>query len=170
MRHAVSLSVVLAITWMLLSGHTEALLIAFGVASILLVAVIIHRMDMLDHEGHSLHVTLNVFVYWPWLIWQILKSNIDVAKVILSNEPVRPVMFRVRPAQKSSVVRVVFANSITLTPGTVTVAIDENEFLVHALTPAGADDLADDAHGMPSQMNRLCARIDDRITQREPSA
>ena len=162
LRHAVSLGLVLIVVWALLSGHTEPLIIGFGVLSVVLVIWIGRRMDVVDHEAHSVNLTWHVLTYWPWLIWQIVKANRDVVKVILSGGAVSPVMFKVRAAQQSAPLQVTFANSITLTPGTVTVGMNDGVLTVHALTAAGAEDLMDNADGTPSDMNRLCRELEAR--------
>ena len=143
MRHAVSLSVLLFGVWLLLSGHYTPLLLAFGVVSCLLVVAISLRMDVTDHEGHTIHLSLKALIYWPWLIWQIVLSNIDVAKRVLSpRHPISPNIVLVPANQKTDLGKVIYANSITLTPGTISLELEDNMILVHALTHDGADDLA----------------------------
>ena len=142
-RHAVSLSVLLFGVWLLLSGHYVPLLLAFGVVSCLLVVAISMRMDVIDHEGHPIHLSYQALYFWPWLVWQIVLSNIEVAKrVILPGYPVSPNILLVPANQKSDLGKVVYANSITLTPGTISLELENGDILVHALTHEGADDLA----------------------------
>lgn len=130
-------------TWLLLSGHYDPLLIGLGLGSCAAVVYFTHRMDVIDHEGHPVHLTWRGAVYWPWLTVEILKANIDVARRILTpGASISPTMLRVRSTQRTDLGRVVFANSITLTPGTVSVDVGEGEILVHALSRDGADDLA----------------------------
>ena len=141
--HALSLGCVLFGTWLLLSGHYDPLLIGLGLASCAAVVYFTHRMDVIDHEGHPVHLTLRGVGYWPWLLVEILKANIDVARRILTpGASISPTMLRVRSTQPTDLGRVIFANSITLTPGTVSVDVGEGEILVHALSRDGADDLA----------------------------
>ncbi len=143
MVHALSLGCVLFGTWLLLSGHYDPLLIGLGLASCAAVVYFTHRMDVIDHEGHPVHLTLRGVGYWPWLLAEILKANIDVARRILTpGASIGPTMLRVRSTQPTDLGRVIFANSITLTPGTVSVDVGEGEILVHALSRDGADDLA----------------------------
>lgn len=81
-------------------------------------------------------------MYIPWLIWAIIKANIDVAKRILNPRlPIAPRIVRVTGTQKTDLCRVIFANSITLTPGTVSLDLDEEDIVVHALTKEAADDV-----------------------------
>lgn len=139
MVHAISLGAALAALWMLLSGYFEPLLLSLGLASILVTVAIAHRMDAIDHEGHPIHLAVKtIFLYWPWLLWQIAKSNWDVAKIVLSPKmPIRPHVFDTPASQKTEVGRTIYANSITLTPGTVTLAtLPDGTFTVHALNDA----------------------------------
>jgi multicomponent Na+:H+ antiporter subunit E len=141
--HAVSLSVVLYVLWLLLSGIYEPLLLSLGVASCGLVVWIAHRMDVVDHEGHPLHLTWEVLTYWPWLLWQIVKSNIQVAGLILSPRmPISPKVIKVTTSQTDELGQVIYANSITLTPGTVSLYIRGDTIGVHAITEEMAEDLA----------------------------
>lgn len=142
MASSISLWVFLYVFWILLSGHTEPLLLGFGAASCTLVVYIAHRMDVIDHEGHPSHLSLQIVPYWFWLCVQIVKSNFDVAKVILSPKlPISPVMFKTKASQKRELGQVIYANSVTLTPGTVAVDLQDGVLQVHALTVEGAQDV-----------------------------
>ena len=142
--HALSLGSVLFGTWLVLSGHYNPLLIGLGLASCAVVVFITHRMDVIDHEGHPIHLTWRALLYWPWLVVEIVKANFDVARRILPGGPaISPTMLRVRATQANDLGRVIFANSITLTPGTVSVELREGDILVHALSREAADGLAE---------------------------
>jgi multicomponent Na+:H+ antiporter subunit E len=81
--------------------------------------------------------------YWVWLLIEIIKANIDVARRIIDPKmPIEPHLFEIPMTQKTDLGRVIFANSITLTPGTVSLDIGNDTILVHALTQAGEDGLA----------------------------
>ena len=82
MLHALSLGLVLFCLWLLLSGFFVTLLLSLGVVSVAFVVWIAHRMDVIDHEGHPTHLTIRALLYWPWLIVEIIKANIDVAGAI----------------------------------------------------------------------------------------
>ncbi|TNE41211.1 MAG: cation transporter [Alphaproteobacteria bacterium] len=126
--------------WLLLSGHYTVLITSFGVASCLFSALIAYRMDVIDRESHPLHLWPRVIVYWGWLLVEIYKANIDVAKCVLfPKKYLRPSLFETKASQKTDLGKVIYANSITLTPGTVTVDLDGDVILVHALTKGGAD-------------------------------
>jgi len=150
-RH-LSLLVFLALFWVLLSGYFTPFLLGAGlVSSIAVVWFVDRRMRVLDTEGHPVHMSLGALTYWPWLAWEIAKSAWDVTKIILHPRlPISPVILRVPATQETDTGRVLFANSITLTPGTVSLEADETSILVHALTRAGAEGLAS------GDMDRRC--------------
>lgn len=136
------LALVLFGLWLLLSGHYQALLVSLGIASVLFVVLLAARMDVVDAEGVPIHLTPSAFRYGPWLAWQVIVSNLDVARRILDPRlPIDPVVGTVKASQRSALGRVVYANSITLTPGTVSMDIREDEIEVHALVPEGLDAL-----------------------------
>jgi multicomponent Na+:H+ antiporter subunit E len=140
----VSTFLVLFAFWLLLSGFFTAFLMVSGAVTALLVVLFSRRMDIADREGHPVHLAPRaVLIYWPWLTIEIIKSSWQVATVILQPRlPISPTLVRLRTSQKTDVGRTVYANSITLTPGTLTVEAGRDEFLVHALTRSGARDLA----------------------------
>ena len=138
----ISLFLTLFLFWLALSGHYEPLIIGFGVFSCVLVAWLAHRMDVADREGHPIHLGLKSLVYMPWLAWQILKSTVDVTRLILNPAlPIDPEIERLPASQPGAVGHVTYANSITLTPGTVSLELDSGSIEVHALTKALMDDL-----------------------------
>lgn len=142
MLHALSLGLLLCGLWMLLSGYFVPLLLGLGAGSVLAVVWIAHRMDVIDHEGHPVHLTARAFLYWPWLALEIIKANIDVAKVIVRPKmAIQPSVIEIKATQETELGQVIFANSITLTPGTVTIAIDRDILSVHALTREAVDGL-----------------------------
>jgi multicomponent Na+:H+ antiporter subunit E len=125
--------------WLLLSGIFEPFLIAAGLGSAAAVALLARRMDVIDREGQPLHLGPAALWYWPWLAKEILKSGWDVTvRVLHPRLPISPTVVRFRPSQRTDVGLAVHANSITLTPGTVTMDVARGEFLVHALTAEGA--------------------------------
>ena len=148
MFHAISLGAVLFGVWLLLSGHFSPFLLVLGAFSAALAVAIALRMDVVDHEGHPIHLGVRVLTYWPWLILQILRANLDVARRILSPSlPISPALFKVRATQRSALGRVIYANSITLTPGTLSVEVEGSEILVHALSAEAATELREGAMG-----------------------
>lgn len=123
--------------WLLLSGHFSPLMLALGLISSGFCVWLAGRMGITDREGVPLHLGARVIVYLGWLVREVFITNLKVAKIILSPElPVNPVMFLAPAGQKSDLGRAIFANSITLTPGTITVEADDagRHILVHALS------------------------------------
>jgi multicomponent Na+:H+ antiporter subunit E len=139
---AVSLWLTLFATWLLLSGVYEPLYIILGLVSCTVAVVIGVRMDVVDHESHPIHLTRRFPGYFLWLAKEIVVANFDVSKQILKPRlDIHPRLIRVKSSQHDELGLVIFANSITLTPGTVTIDIDDGELLVHALTADSAADL-----------------------------
>ena len=142
MIRAVSLGLVCCASWLLWSNHYTPLLLACGAGSCVLVVLIARRMEVLDEEGVPLHLTPRLLLYLPWLTWALFRANIDVAlRILRPGPPITPRMLRVRPGQRTSVGRAIYANSITLTPGTLTCDADGDGFTVHALTREAAEEL-----------------------------
>ena len=125
-----------------MSGIFEPHILMLGVFSCALVVVIAMRMDVIDHEAVPVHITFKVLLYWPWLLWEIVKANIDVTKRVLGFAMISPTMVRIKATQRSDLGIVIFANSITLTPGTISIDVDEDGYiLVHALSRNGTEGL-----------------------------
>ncbi len=131
----------LAVYWLVLSGiYDKGLLLIFGALSVFAVVALAERMRIMDAESIPILRLFPVLSYWVWLGGEITKANIVVARTVLRADlDVTPRLIRVPAPQRNDFSRTIFANSITLTPGTVTVDIGDDEFIVHALT----DELAD---------------------------
>ena len=143
--------------WLLLSGYFTPFLISAGAAAALAIAWLARRMEVVDREGHPIELTLSALGYWPWLAKEIVKSGWQVTRIILDPKlPISPTLVRFKPTQRTVVGLVTHANSITLTPGTITVEAERGEFLVHALTRSGADGVVD------SEMDRRVTRFEGR--------
>jgi multicomponent Na+:H+ antiporter subunit E len=153
--YALSLTLVLFAFWLLLSGYFTAFLLAAGAGSAIAVVLLVRRMEVIDHEGHPIHLSWRAFTYWPWLLKEIAKSAWEVSRIILDPKlPISPTLVRTKTSQKTTVGVVTYANSITLTPGTISVEVAMGEILVHALTRSGAEGL-------------LSGEMDRRVTQFE---
>jgi len=141
--------------WLLLSGLLEPLLLAFGILSSLLVAWIALRMHLLEPEPAKAWLgPFRCAAYMPWLAWQVAKSNADVALRILSpSKRISPRVIRVPSTQRTDLARTVYANSITLTPGTISIDVSHDTIIVHALSSEGAEELA--AGAMGERVSRL---------------
>jgi multicomponent Na+:H+ antiporter subunit E len=132
----------LYLVWLLLSAIFEPLILAFGLVSCLGVVAIAHRMEVIDHEGHPIHLGRKAVGYWPWLALEITKANLDVARRIIDpGLPISPTLVKLKTSQKSELGQVIYANSITLTPGTVSIDVEGDEITVHALSAEAAAEL-----------------------------
>ena len=135
MLRALGLGAFLYAFWLILSGHFEPLLMGFGAGSVALVVYLGLRMDVVDHESLPLHLVGRFWLYVPWLMKEILVSNVRVAKIILSPSlPIDPVLVQYHSSQKTDLGRVIYANSITATPGTITTWVAGSVLDVHSLT------------------------------------
>ena len=134
MRYKINLSIVLALFWLLNSGHYTYLILALGAVSISIVVFITHRMDVVDHESQSINLSLTAPKFGIWLAKEIVVANLTVIKHIwLGNKSISPTVITVKASQKTDVGKVIYANSITLTPGTVALGLVGNKIMVHAL-------------------------------------
>jgi len=155
MLHTAIFFVLLYAFWILMSGYFTLFLLGAGAAASLAVVWFAHRMDLADREGHPVHLAWSALTYWPWLVREILKSALDVSKVILDPRlPASPTVVSFRPRQKTVVGLVTHANSITLTPGTLSVEVGPERFVVHGLTRASAQAAVD------SDMDRRVERFE----------
>ncbi len=155
MLRLTSLSLVLYVFWLLLSGLFTPFLLTAGAGCALVVVLLSRRMKIIDREGHPIQMLAAVLFYWPWLIKEIAKSAWDVTRIIIDPRlPISPTMVRFKPTQKTQGGLATHANSITLTPGTITVEATREEFLVHGLTRAGAQATID------SEMDRRVSRVE----------
>ena len=134
--------------WLLMSGHYTVLITSLGVVSCLLCVYLTIKGNFLDNETIPIYFFPRLIQYTIWLIKEIFISNITTAKVILSKSE-EPELFSVKATQNTNEGKVTYANSITLTPGTVTTQIKDNVFEVHALTK----EFGDDVRG--SEMDRM---------------
>tara|TARA_B100000959_G_scaffold108551_2_gene114399 strand:+ start:10357 stop:10854 length:498 start_codon:yes stop_codon:yes gene_type:complete len=143
---ALGLGAILFIFWLLLSGHyTDTLLIGLGLGSCGLVVGLAMRMDLVDHEGVPLQLGGRFWVYFPWLMKEIFIANVNVARVILNPKlPISPVVTHFRASQESDLGKTIYANSITLTPGTITTSIQGQDLEIHALTLKDIDGREED--------------------------
>lgn len=142
LRHAVNLGLFLFAIWLLLSGHYTPLLLVLGVASTLFIVAIALRVALVDREIHHVLLKPSALLYWLWLGKEIIKSSVDVTRRILDPRlPISPKVIKVRAGQRTDLGRVTYANSITLVPGTVSMDVDGDTIIVHALTRESADDL-----------------------------
>ena len=137
---SITLFIVLFGFWLLMSGYYTPLILSLGVISCLLCVYLTIKGKFLDNETLPIYFFPRLIQYTFWLIKEILKSNITTAKVIIMKSE-EPELFSVKASQKTNEGKVTYANSITLTPGTVTTQIKNDIFEVHALTKDFGNDV-----------------------------
>jgi len=187
MKQGLVLFLHLAVAWLLWSGHFEIDLLIYGLVSCLIVVAIIRRLRVLDRESLPVYLGLRPFLsYVPWMVWEVIKANVNVARIILDPKlPIDPELVRVPADQKTALAQVIYANSITLTPGTISMdirthrrmegardrredaestddparsgwAIIHGSILVHALTSDAAEEV------VQGEMGRRVSRLEVR--------
>jgi len=136
----ISAFIALYLFWLVLSGYLTFFLMSAGAVCAVAVVWFARRMDVIDAEGHPVQLGWRIVAYWIWLSKEIAKSAWEVSRIIVDPRlPISPTMVSFKPSQKTTVGLVIHANSITLTPGTITIDIGKGGFVVHALTRAGAE-------------------------------
>lgn len=155
--------IILFALWLLLSGHYDAFHISLGVICCALVAYFSHDLLFPEFQlGGSIGVGFRFACYIPWLLYQILLANIHVAKVVLSPKmPIDPAIIEFKSKLKGDLAHSTMGNSITLTPGTITVDIREGNYYVHAIDRVVADDL------LSGEMENRVARIYEENNNRK---
>ena len=157
MARMITLMLLLFAFWLLLSGHYTPFLICSGAVGALVIVWVTKRKQNLDEESVPHEAFRSALIYFPWLFYEIWKASLVVAKVVLHPKlPISPVMTVVECRTKTAVGLATYANSITLTPGTITVEAEHGRLLVHALTREAAASLAG------SEMDRRCAAMEPK--------
>jgi len=132
--YLLGLIVVLGALWLGLSGIYEPLLLTLSVISIAISILLAARLETVDREGVPYARTPQLFAYWAWLLVEIFKANWPVIKAcVRADLDINPALVKVKTRCESDFAKTIFANSITLTPGTVTVEVEGDKLLVHAL-------------------------------------
>lgn len=141
----------LTIFWLLLSGYwTNPLILALGAASVALATWIAMRIEKkYAFKDKGVAILLRQHTFWPWLTMEIIKSNIAVLKCIWMPKkyPISPIIRQLQMAPETRIARTLYANAITLTPGTVAIEVRDKEILVYALLEEAMEDLEDGEMG-----------------------
>lgn len=141
-KHIYTLGLLLIALWLGLSGQINVLMLSLGLVSTLIVLYLSLRMDAIDREIYPAHMTILTLRFWLFLASEIIVANIDVIKRIFRpGKSISPQMLKVPLTQQTDISRVLYANAITMTPGTVSVDLDKKTITVHALSAEAADDL-----------------------------
>lgn len=149
-----ALLALLVAAWLLWSGMFKPLLLGLGLFSCLLTIYVTHRMGYFETDMFALRFGRRLLGYWLWLAKEIVKSSIDVARIVINPKlPISPQVVKIKASSTHPVEQAILANSITLTPGTLALDVYKGEITVHALTRAGADEL------LKGDMDRRVARL-----------
>ena len=132
----------LAIAWLAWSGLYKPLLLSLGLASCILTVYLKNRMNYFHTSVFAFQFGWHLITYWGWLFKEIVKSSIQVARVVIDPRlPANPQVVVIESTSKEPVVETILANSITLTPGTLSLDVHGGMITVHALTKEGAESL-----------------------------
>jgi multicomponent Na+:H+ antiporter subunit E len=158
-RNTIIQAALLMVFWLLLSGQYDLLHISCGIFSVTIV-MLIHdplRKHLFPLEEHSVAQKLRLtrlIYYIPWLLWQIVIASLQVACVVLHFRcPIDPALVRFKTGLGNTSAKVILGNSITLTPGTITLEIARDYFLVHSLMDASASGIIDGT--LPGEVAKL---------------
>ncbi|MEQ1438088.1 Na+/H+ antiporter subunit E [Fontimonas sp. SYSU GA230001] len=134
MKAVLGMAVMLSAFWLLLSGHYAPLFLFFGAVSVALAIWLARRMDIIDHEGRPLEMSLRAPRYWAWLGGQILLSALRLARMIWTPDlRIAPTLRTTPIGAMTELERVTYANSITLTPGTLALQVEDEWIEVHSV-------------------------------------
>ncbi len=166
MAYRVFIFLLLMSTWVVFSGQFDAMHLTLGVLSSAFVTAI--SADLLFAKrstgiGTRLAEGIKLAIYLAWLLWQIVLANFHLLRLSLlpgGMKDVDPAIVKFRTALKSDFARYLLANSITLTPGTITVKILGDEFYVHSISKLSTD-------GLDGRMEQFIAWIfEDEVEAR----
>jgi len=150
---ALGLFVTLFVTWLLWSGLYKPLLLSLGVFSCALCVYLAHRIGFFEQKS-GLHIIIRLPRYWVWLLLEIVKSSIDVAKVVLNPKlPISPSVIDIKAQPTGKIGQAILGNAITLSPGTMTIDAYDGNLKIHCLTRDTAQSLLD------GEANQLTAAL-----------
>ncbi len=153
-RRAVVLFLLLIAAWLLWSGLYKPLLLGLGLFSCVLTIYVTRRMQYFSTDVFALRFGVRLLTYWVWLAKEVVKSSLDVARIILTPSlPISPTVVKIHPHAKQPVDQAILANSITLTPGTLSLDVHNDVITVHALTREGAVEVG------KGEMDRRVSRL-----------
>jgi multicomponent Na+:H+ antiporter subunit E len=151
------MTLVLSIAWLLWSGIYKPLLLGLGAVSVVITLIFAVRMKFFDHAEGLGHMALRLPGYWLWLLKEILVSSIHVSRMVLSPSlSIQPRTVKILSEPGEELPQVILGNSITLSPGTITIDIDEKAVLVHCISEAGAKDM--ESGELLRRINKLMVR------------
>ncbi|HLR86270.1 MAG TPA: Na+/H+ antiporter subunit E [Wenzhouxiangella sp.] len=163
MRYHILLAIVLVALWLAISGIYTPLVFSFAVVSVTLVLWLSTRMDVVGREHNPSLFSWRLPVYWLWLLWQVVLANVHVAKLVFRPGRVSARIFTAPAPQKTAIGRVTYANSITVTPGTITMWLDKDQLQVHAVDEESADGVKN------GEMAAMVSWLEGAGSKRDPS-
>lgn len=138
---ALGLFLTLLVTWLIWSGLYKPLLLSLGVFSCALCVYLAHRIGFFQQVS-GLHIVIRLPRYWAWLLVEIVKSSIDVAKIVLNPKlPISPSVIDIQALPKGTIGQAILGNAITLSPGTMTIDAYKGTLKIHCLTRDTAQSL-----------------------------
>ena len=144
--------------WILLSGKFDLFHLTLGVLSSALVTFLSADLFMYDQGKNRLSTGIRFLLYIPWLLYQIVLSTLHVTFLALHpkmKDRIDPTIITFKTKLKTNIAKVALANSITLTPGTITIRIEGQVFYVHAISRKAAA-------GLPGEMEERLANVFER--------
>lgn len=156
MGYFLGLLITLVVFWYTMSGMNEPLILGFGAVSIVITMLLSWRLKVVDKDSSPYGRIVQFLLYWAWLLVEIVKANWRVIRACVKADlDINPALVKVKTVCRSDLAKTTFANSITLTPGTVTLSVEGDKMLVHALYEEDAEPGAFD------EMDRRSARAAD---------
>lgn len=148
-KYYILLSMVLFAFWLLLSGRLEVKFIVYGVATSLIAAYISMPLLLVpSKDGKKKYFAFGVSLwrfalYWIWLMREVVNANLDVERAVVKPEmEINPMMVSFKMPYENPMAHTTLANSITLTPGTITVDVSsDGVYVIHALTDGAREGL-----------------------------
>ena len=141
-KQSIGLGIVLMTLWAGLSGKFTFFMLSLGLISAVAVVLIVRRMEAIDREHYPARITILLLRFWLFLSREIIIANIDVVRRIFGHgKNISPQLFELPLKLRTDLSRVIYANAITMTPGTVSVNVNRDTITVHALSSEAMDDL-----------------------------
>lgn len=138
MKKYIATFLVLYAVYILLAGYGVNELIVGLIVSIALAAILSKYVNYTVDVKLPIRLLIFVFVYVPVFVWQLILANLDVARRVLSPKiPLNPGFVKVETDLEGDFAKLTLANSITLTPGTLSIDVDDNEIYIHTVNVKG---------------------------------
>ncbi|MEE4297057.1 MAG: Na+/H+ antiporter subunit E [Wenzhouxiangella sp.] len=141
MKHILFLALTLTVLWLAISGVYKPVIFMLGVGSLVLVIWVASRMRIIGEEHNPLVFSWRLPVFWLWALREIVLANLHVARLVFKPQEISPRIVKVPVPLQSELGRVVYGNTCTLTPGTVTLTLDNEKLVAHALDQHSAEAL-----------------------------